>query len=539
MVSNTTGPITGDPQIRAAVARLVPRSDRADNPQRLVETFVDNGIIGLVDVDRNQVIYGRRGTGKTHVLNVLQSLWTDRPQTCVVYLDMRTLGSSTLFTDNARPMHERFIGLYKDVLTSLYNVLLEYAIDVAPGDVDAALNDLGDIERQLTYSESEATSSRSRVVETLDKGDSLSASASISHLGVQVGAELGSEHRASTTQEEERSRNERPKMIFPAVYDAFQAVLEHLEVDRFLILIDEWSSIPPDLQPYLAELLNRVFFANRKVTIKIATLEFRSRFVSFNDQGYKEFGLELGGDLESVDLDDFYVYDKDPAGTEATFADVLFRHVNSTLEVNNYLMERWRIESAANFADVFFTESAFKELVRAAEGVARDLLQIFARSYTHAWRNTAARITGPNVTVAARDWYESDKQANLGDDQHALLRKLIEDVIGAKRARSFMVAREDSNSPLLRSLIDQRVVHMIRKGYADKDNPGARYNIYTLDYGCYVDLKGTKTEPQFILPLEDVSGPPEDFVVPFDDHRSIRRIIVPRNLLFPDPSASR
>ena len=38
---------------------------------------------------------------------------------------------------------------------------------------------------------------------------------------------------------------------------------------------------------------------------------------------------------------------------------------------------------------------------------------------------------------------------------------------------------------------------MIRKGYADKDKPGIRYNIYTLDYGCYVDLKGTKGEPKF------------------------------------------
>ena len=62
-----------------------------------------------------------------------------------------------------------------------------------------------------------------------------------------------------------------------------------------------------------------------------------------------------------------------------------------------------------------------------------------------------------------------------------------------------MVRREFSNSPMLRSLIDQRVVHITRKGYADKDNPGIRYNIYTLDYGCYVDLKNTKREPQGVL----------------------------------------
>ncbi|HLF79760.1 MAG TPA: hypothetical protein VJB57_19940 [Dehalococcoidia bacterium] len=527
--------VAADEKIRAAIARLVPRSDRAEDAQRLVETFVDNGIIGLVEEQRNQVIYGRRGTGKTHVLNVLQSKAADEAKVCVVYLDMRTLGSSSLFDDSERPIHERFMGLYKDVLSTFYNVLFEYAIERATGNVSAALSDLDDIERQLKYSEPGETSVRTRTTEEAESASRRALGGTVGTSGVEVRGDLGGERRTSAAREEERAATHQSKIVFPAVYDAFLAVLEHLEIDRFLILIDEWSSIPLDLQPYLAELLNRVFFANRHVTIKIATLEFRSRFVSFNRDGIKEFGLELGGDIESLDLDDFYVYDRDPAGTEATFADVLYRHVNAALDDPNYLRDRYGVESASDFVTVFFTENAFKELVRAAEGVARDLLQVFGRSYTHSWRNGAARVTGPNVTIAARDWYESDKQANLGDEQHLLLRKLTEGVIGAKRARSFMVAREDSGSPLLRSLIDQRVVHMIRKGYADKDNPGTRYNIYTLDYGCYVDLKGTKVEPQFELPLDDLAATaPEELAVPFDDHRSIRRIIVPRTLLYPD-----
>ena len=309
-----------------------------------------------------------------------------------------------------------------------------------------------------------------------------------------------------------------------------------MELRHFAILIDEWSSIPIDLQPHLAELLNRIFFPNRKVVIKITSLEFRSRFAQYDSNGRREYGLELGGDLETaIDLDDFYVYDRDPVRIKDLYGEFLWRHLNAALE-GAHLETEYGVESSANLVDLFFTEQAFEEIARAAEGVARDLLQVFSRSYTKAWRAEAAHITVPAVTNAARDWYESDKQSNLTEQQHGLLRALVEEVISTHHARSFMVTREDSNTPLLRSLIDQRVLHIIRKGYADKDNPAIRYNIYTLDYGCYVDLKATKGEPGFEVAPNGDSGEP--FVVPFDDNRKIRRIIVPRHLLTPETATS-
>jgi hypothetical protein len=67
----------------------------------------------------------------------------------------------------------------------------------------------------------------------------------------------------------------------------------------------------------------------------------------------------------------------------------------------------------------------------------------------------------------------------------------------------------------------------MQRGYADKDNPGVRYNIYTIDYGAYVDLIGTTKEP--ILYLDSHNEP--DVVVPFDDKRSIRRIVLHQNVL--------
>ena len=50
-------------------------------------------------------------------------------------------------------------------------------------------------------------------------------------------------------------------------------------------------------------------------------------------------------------------------------------------------------------------------------------------------------------------------------------------------------------------------------------------NIYTLDYGTYVDLIGTQKAPTGDF-TEELEGDEAETVVPFDDRRSIRRIIL-------------
>lgn len=131
------------------------------------------------------------------------------------------------------------------------------------------------------------------------------------------------------------------------------------------------------------------------------------------------------------------------------------------------------------------------------------------------------------VRSAAREWYEKDKSLNVDEEQATVLRRIIESVIGERKARSFMVEKDLDKHEVLRSLFDFRLIHLVQRGYADKDNPGVRYNIFTLDYGTYVDLIGTKRAPEGDFTAADnVSS--DDIVVPFDDKRSIRRIILRR-----------
>jgi hypothetical protein len=107
-----------------------------------------------------------------------------------------------------------------------------------------------------------------------------------------------------------------------------------------------------------------------------------------------------------------------------------------------------------------------------------------------------------------------------------------------KDARSFLLPRELAANRVIQRLFDLRILHLVQRGYADKDRPGVRYNIYTLDYGTYVDLMNTTRKPDLGFETLDVADQSE-YVVPFDDERSIRRIILTKDHLPTDAETGR
>jgi hypothetical protein len=60
-----------DRRIFRAISQIKIRSDRFEESSDYERTFVDSGIIDELDNYNHQILYGRRGTGKTHVLRVL------------------------------------------------------------------------------------------------------------------------------------------------------------------------------------------------------------------------------------------------------------------------------------------------------------------------------------------------------------------------------------------------------------------------------------------------------------------------------------
>ncbi len=513
-----------DQGIMRAVSRILQRAERQESPEKIVGTFVDVGFLPQLDNQNNQVFYGRRGTGKTHVLRVLETRLADEDEkNATVYIDCRTLGSTTQFSDTSVPLSQRCTALFKDMLGEIHDALLEHIFATElPPQANHALETLDLL--ATTISDPVTTRLADSVTETseVESSDKTNAGVSADAAGtVGIRADLGSEERG----QDQRTTSYRvavdDKVLFPSLHKHLSKILELADIHLY-ILLDEWSSLPTDIQPYLAEFLKRGVLPVQRAVLKVASLEYRSRFALPNDG--QIIGFELGADISTTqDLDEYYVFDRNPEKVTDEYADMLLRHLNGELP-DSYMRREYRVVSGRDLSSRLFTDrTTFKELARASEGVVRDLLNIFTLACNNAFRRDRDSIDRRALLAAARQWFEQDKARYLDEQLQMVLRRIVDEVIGQRRARSFLLPRQLERHPVVQRLFDARVLHHMQRGYADKDNPGVRYNIYTLDYGTFVDLINTSKEPDLDL---FVSAEEPDLVVPFDDKRSIRRIVL-------------
>ncbi|MCL8025658.1 hypothetical protein M8316_09655 [Nocardioides sp. BSK12Z-3] len=508
----------------SAVSNIVSRSERQQKTDVLRETYVETGVMPQVNNFGNQILYGRRGTGKTHVLQVLGAELENDPGTYVIYLDIRLLGSAHLFTDTSQAPADRCVAVFKDLLSLVQSRLLDIATDPA-GD-GAGIEEVSRLAEFITQKTAQVNQRTIRNATSQSNSTAAGIQAGLSQTGPTAGLDLGSTRTSSGQQEVEFTEALRETIVFSEIYQVLDQALAAMGVEHLVLMIDEWTSIPTDLQPFIAEFLKRSIFPSNRITVKIGSLEYRSRFSVPQPQGGNVIGFELGPDITAnLDLDDYYVYERNQNKVEEIFAALLFKHVTSGL--NSEATDEHSLRDAASFRSRMFSErGTFVELVRAGEGVVRDFLGIFGSAFFKAKSSGRARIDMHSVEEAARDWYETDKSASLSDVQRVALHKIITDVIGNRSTKMFMLSRERADHPMIQSLFDLRLIHLIERGYSDKENPGQRYNIYALDYGTYVDLKRTKASPEAFLFSDVEEAPAPDRIVPFADKRSIRRVIL-------------
>jgi hypothetical protein len=215
------------------------------------------------------------------------------------------------------------------------------------------------------------------------------------------------------------------------------------------------------------------------------------------------------------------VFDNDEERAKTFFRNLIYRHTRAVVSGTPHAKEV--PEDEAEFMRQAFTEKrAFEEFVRASEGVPRDAINILALS---AQRALSEAISVQHVRIAAKNWYQRDKDKAVTANERAsrLLHWVIDKVIGERRARAFLL-RIGVVDDLIDSLYDSRVLHVLKRSISTHDQPGVRYDVYKLDYGCYVDLISTAKAPQGLLPSDDGEASYVD--VPPDDYRSIRRAIL-------------
>jgi hypothetical protein len=496
-------------RINRELIRLARRAESRPSPV-LAETFVDVGMLfARLSTDDHQVIYGRRGTGKTHALYSLVD-YASRRGHAAVFVDTRNLGSAGgIYNDPNRPLSERGTALLIDVLQAIHSGILQYTFESIPeGPQQGLLSSLDDFADSITQTRVIGEFERESAVRSKDvTTDAVEASLALSpkDLTLKIGANSTTQEEREKEVRERESGVTRPYVHFGAVSTTLSRVVKELPRHRLWIMLDEWSSLPLDLQPLLADLLRRSILPVQGTTVKIAAIEDRSSFqVRYGIAEYT--GLELGADISAdIDLDDFMSYARDPQRAKDFFGKMFHAHLHQVLPDDDLYGPpreltisggyKDRPKTVDQFLNRTFTFGAFAELVRTAEGIPRDAIGIAGAAALGAGDRP---ITERQVLVAAREWYTRDKERAIASHPYALelLHWLVDEVVVNRHSTAFFLRQDtDARHPLIRYLYDARLLHILGNDVAANDQRGIRFTLYRLDYGSYLQVEpiGTPT----------------------------------------------
>jgi hypothetical protein len=179
-----------DAVVGRAVSSIQPRSERQPDLEMLERTYVDTGVLPQLQNDNNQILYGRRGTGKSHVFRILGAVH-DREvgSTSHVYVDMRLLGSARLMTETSLPLTLRCVSVFRDLLGEIQTFLWDASTDPDHASGGAALEAVEKFTDSLTTAAKEEVGARERVVErSQEHTGGAHVEAEIGTRGVSVGA---------------------------------------------------------------------------------------------------------------------------------------------------------------------------------------------------------------------------------------------------------------------------------------------------------------------------------------------------------------
>ena len=503
-----------------AILQMPRRADKWDE-EVLVKTFVNIGplIPTLLGVN-NQILFGRRGTGKTHVLRFLKSIIEKEKNDCCIFIDIRQIGSTgSIYSDQSIPSHQRAARLFTDILQEVRNQIIrfvtkneenkeKYLSTVTPV-IDELVSQLN--LKEIFGSVKQEQQVQSKTVDIDVSEFTISRSPSYMVSSTQGNSDM----RYESTIKEGESID---YLDFSKVFQILKRTIAEMYPRKLWILIDEFAELSTDLQVLLSDMFRRVLCPLENCIFKIAAIEHRSEFKrQIDSRNY--LGLELGADVYSCNLDDFMVFSNNQAQALIFFRDLIYQHINSMLGDD----EKYD-DSNSLINDIFTQEKVFEELVQAAEGVPRDAFNVLAKAVSNDYYN---KVSINSIRRAAKNWYNEDKQNPIISYSGAmsLLNWIIENVINERHARAFLL-RNDREYEMINFLYDSRILHIIKQNISSRDNPGMKFNAYSIDYGCYVDLINTKRFPLGLFQEELENGEIEYCQVPQEDYRSIRRAIL-------------
>ena len=431
--------------------------------QATIEYLDPKGHIDRLKSKQNQIIFGRRGSGKSLLLKSIKTNSTDKVIISVNLDDFKDIS----FPDSIIQVLRVVIKQLESNINSSYS-WWQIKKGVELRKIKNSLKKyLRQLENRLSTPDFYEESTRSK------HGSKISgeASSGLNKSSAKIASELSEEIESSKTLRIDKLNILRNELT--DFKELIQKTSEKLDKDIFLIL-DDFYFIRKRDQPYFADFFHRIS-KNTRLYLKIASIKHRT---SLYTQGETYIGMEIKHDGQSLNLD----YNFENFNSLVTFMKDLLNSINKKVDVTiDY--------------EKLFSENGFRFLCLASGGVPRDFLSLFI-DLGNKIINGQSSISKPLVIETSIENLPNKLEAFNTDSQDEreileyYLQYIKSEIVDNRKWNSFLVSNSEvlkypQINQAIKELVDLRLIHLANSNTSSAPSDGTRYSAYLVDVGLF------------------------------------------------------
>lgn len=465
-----------DPTPLPRLRKLITENLRVQKGGGAGVAYIDSGnALDDATARQNHVIFGRRGCGKSLLLNQSEKMLPTDIRS--VYLNCEDFKRHTfpnvlieiLDAVFAELEDKRFAWFGKkkrllDLITEIRQELDKLKLE--------------DDEREESITELEGT--------TATQESSATLGGSVGEAGPGIEAQLEQRRITGVKSELERQykrrdvKLDRLNKMLPTLKRKLREFFElSSTVTSVFIQVDDFYHLRRVDQPHVMDYLHRLC-KDLPLYFKVATLRHAS--VLFADREGQPTGAQERHDYQPIDVDFTF---ENFRRTERQLAQI-FNEFGRLAGFDERITE------------TLFKGEGFRRLVMAGGGVPRDCLSLFLAALDQV-KDGDGRIGKDDVRQLSQTTFdrriEDLKQDAQADEQDDLLRGIyaVRSFCMEKKTNIFLMEekllREDPRArQLIYRLLDYRIIHSVAGATTHKTEKGI-YHIFAIDVGCYANMR--------------------------------------------------
>ncbi|HEY2901351.1 MAG TPA: hypothetical protein VGL59_12295 [Polyangia bacterium] len=437
--------------------------------------YIDIGnVLGDVAARQNHAIFGRRGCGKTLLLQ--HSTGNLPTGVRAVYLNCEDFKKHS------------FPNVLVEILDALFGELEKHLTGWF-GRKKRSRDLICQIRTELEALRARADNQEQEVREsqTQEQSDSLKAGMRVAGGPVEVGitedlfdrALRGTEKRYKVNESKVRELDTWLPRLKAEVRDFFAT---SSTVKAVFLQIDDFYHLSRADQPLVIDYIHRLC-KDVPLYFKVATLRHASTL--YADRLGQPIGVQERHDYQPISID-------------FTFAE--FRR---TLEQNRKIFREFGKLAGLTADDIdgLFKGEGFARLVLAGGGVPRDCLSLFLEVLESVQPpNGDGRIGKDDIRILSRANFERRieelKQDSDGDEQGILIRGIyvlrqfcvVDKKVNVMLVPEALLQQNEKVRGLLYRLLDYRIIHSAGTAITHKSQPGT-FHAFAIDIGCYAHMR--------------------------------------------------